>query len=497
MPPEDLCAHTDKGADLRVCHGFGVRFITGQTQVCHYAKRHETFPLSHMSDHQANKIDSVGAPQRAESSDPIFDRRLVDGLLLQAGIDLSRCGLEELWGAINLLERELGAEFLRMDFGVPGLRPSIIALAAQAAALTNSVIPSQYPPSDGIPQLKGAASQFLNKFLSVETPPACILPTCGATQGAFVAQAVAARRHEKMNEILFLEPGYPPMKAQARFLGIKSTGIDLYDHRGDRLIDAIESTVREKGSIGAISWSSPNNPTWNVLTEEELKGIARICDSCDLVAIEDAAYFGMGTRTEAGRPSKTVAQFTDNYFLLLSASKMLSYAGERIGLLATSQQMMRRRYDGLEPAFGTKEVGAALKRTIFNLTAGAPHSAQYAIADLLEALNAGEYDLERSLAVYSQRAKKIKTLLIDNGFYLIYESAERSTSGDGFYFTFGYPGFDAMRLFKELLYYGVTALPLQLFGSSRSDGLRGCVALIDQQNLSVLAERITRFRRDH
>ena len=462
-----------------------------------YAKHHKTFALLLMNDSQANRIDPVGAPRRAESRDPIFDSQLVDELLLREGINLSRCGLEELWGAIDLIERELGAKFLRMDFGVPGLRPSIIALTAQATALTKSVIPSQYPPSDGIPQLKGAASQFLNKFLAVESPPECILPTCGATQGAFIAQAVAARRHEKMNEILFLEPGYPPMKAQSRFLGIKSTGIDLYDHRGDRLIDAIESTVREKGSIGTISWSSPNNPTWNVLTEEELKGIARVCNSWDLVAIEDAAYFGMGTRTEADRPSKTIAQFTDNYFLLLSASKMLSYAGERIGVLATSRQMMRRRYDGLEPTFGTKEVGAALKRTIFNLTAGAPHSAQYAVAAILETINAGEYDLERSLAAYSQRAKKIKTVLIDNGFYLIYESAERSTSGDGFYFTFGYPGFDAMGLFKELLYYGVTALPLQLFGSSHSDGLRGCVALIDKQNLRVLAERITRFRLDH
>ncbi len=442
-------------------------------------------------------MDRVGTPRSAESRDPIINRRSVDESLLRAGIDLTRCGLEELWASIDILERELGVKFLRMDFGVPGLRPSSLALTAQTAALTGSVIPSQYPPSDGIPLLKSAASQFLNRFLAVEAPPECVLPTCGATQGAFIAQAVAARRYENMNEILFLEPGYPPMKAQARFLGNKSIGIDLYDHRGDRLIDAIESAVREKGSIGAISWSSPNNPTWNVLTEEELKGIARICDGWDIIAIEDAAYFGMVTRTEADRPSRTVAQFTDNYFLLLSASKMLSYAGERIGVLAASQQMMRRRYDGLEPTFGTKEVGAALKRTIFNLTAGAPHSAQYAVAALLEAINAGKYDLDRSLAAYSQRAKQIKRVLIDNGFYLIYESAECSTSGDGFYLTFGYPGFDAMRLLKELLYYGVTALPLQLFGSSRSDGLRACVALIDQQNLSVLAERITRFRRDH
>src|SRR5262249_52722574 len=191
------------------------------------------------------------------------------------------------------------------------------------------------------------------------------------------------------------------------------------------------------------------------------------------VAIEDAAYFGMGARTEVERPSMTVAQFTDNYFLLLSASKMLSYAGERIGALATSRQLMRRRYNGLETAFGTNEVGAALKRTIFNLTAGAPHSAQYAVAALLEALNPGGYDLARSLAAYSQRAKEIKRALVDNGFHLIYESAEGSTSGDGFYFTFGYQGFNAIQLFRELLYYEVAALPLQLFGSSRSDGLRG------------------------
>jgi hypothetical protein len=48
--------------------------------------------LTHMSGHRANKMDRVETPRRAESHDPILNRRSVDESLLRAGIDLTRFG---------------------------------------------------------------------------------------------------------------------------------------------------------------------------------------------------------------------------------------------------------------------------------------------------------------------------------------------------------------------------------------------------------------------
>lgn len=448
-----------------------------------------------MSSYGESSRISLSNPQKPRRFNTVFDRDAIDELLILAGIDLSRFSLEELWTSINMIEKELGSRFLRMDFGVPGLRPSEIGIGAQIDALVQGLAAGQYPPSDGLPRLKEAVSLFLRRYLSIDSPPECCIPTCGSTQAAFIAQAVAGKRCVRRDTILFLEPGYPPMKAQARLLGLKSAGIDLYDHRGEDLVEKIETAVK-RGAIAAVAWSSPNNPTWNVLTENELRGIARICDRYDVVAIEDATYLGM--HQNGGRqPRLSIATFTDNYFLLISASKMLSYAGERVGVLATSKMMMQSEHKGLEATFGTRKVARAVSAAVFNLTAGAPHTAQYAVAALLEAVISGSLDLEGSLISYSRIAKRVKKAFVDNGFCLVYEIVETSTGGDGFYFTFRYPGLQAIDLIKELLYYGISALPLELFGSCRRDGLRGCVALIKEDDILQLEQRLARFRQDH
>jgi aspartate/methionine/tyrosine aminotransferase len=176
---------------------------------------------------------------------------------------------------------------------------------------------------------------------------------------------------------------------------------------------------------------------------------------------------------------------------------MFSYAGERVGLILSSSALMERHYAGLEETFGTSHVRRAINKSVFNLTAGAPHSAQYGIAALLTAVTDGEYDLSRELSAYGRRAEAVKEVFAENGFHLIYESDVSGPVQHGFYFTFGYPGFNGVELLRELLHYGLTALPLEIFGSCRADGLRACVALVRDEDMPKLAARAARFRSDH
>jgi len=430
-----------------------------------------------------------------------FDRASIDRLLAEAGIDFSRLNIEELWRLISSIEKNLGIKYQRMDFGVPGLPPPELALNAQMKALAYGAVAASYPPYDGVAELKLAAARFVQKFLGIDVEPECCIVTCGSTHGSFIAQAVAGRRYQNKDTMLFLDPGYPPMRAQAKFLGLKCQGIDLYHHRGQQLIETV-TQVTNSGNIAAICWSSPNNPTWNVLTDKELCGVAEICGRKDIIAIEDATYLGMDFRYKFNTEMAisfppSIAHHTDNYFLLLSASKMFSYAGERVGLLITSRSMMNRSYEGLEETFGTSTVRRAINKGVFNVTAGAPHSAQLGIAALLEAISNGEYNLTETLFEYGRRAQAIKDILLRNGFHLIYESDISAPVQNGFYFTFGYPGFSGVELLKELLYYGLTALPLSLFGSCRIDGLRACVALVRTDDLPYFEEIVRCFRKDH
>ena len=72
------------------------------------------------------------------------------------------------------------ASCIRMEFGIPGLPVSPIAIEAEAEALGQLGVGHVYSPSEGIPPLKEEASRFVKAFLDLDVPPSCCIPTVGA-----------------------------------------------------------------------------------------------------------------------------------------------------------------------------------------------------------------------------------------------------------------------------------------------------------------------------
>jgi len=104
----------------------------------------------------------------------------------------------------------------------------------------NDALPSTYPPFDGIPRLKKATVEFIHQFLDIHVSPTNCIPTVGAMHGCFISQAIAGRRKEVSDTILFIDPGFPVNKLQTQFLGLKNMSIDLCDYRGNILGEKLE-----------------------------------------------------------------------------------------------------------------------------------------------------------------------------------------------------------------------------------------------------------------
>jgi hypothetical protein len=98
---------------------------------------------------------------------------------------------------------------------------------------------------------------------------------------------------------------------------------------------------------------------------------------------------------------------------------------------------------------------------------------------------------------YGERAKIMKKLFVDNGFSIVYNKDIDLELADGFYFTISYPGFTGARLLMELLYYGISAISLEITGSERKEGLRACVSQVQLDQMSLLENRLQKFREDH
>lgn len=398
--------------------------------------------------------------------------------------------IEEYWSIIDEVEQMLSVDFVRLDFGLPGLMPADECLTKHMAMLKPGELPQKYPPYAGIPELRREVASFVSSRLRIECQEKNVFVTCGGTQALFIAQAVVAKLTAGRKRIVLLSPTYPPLISQARFLGLDIVTIEIDSKRGVALVNEVKQIFNE-GGVVAICWSSPSNPAWRVLTHQELELIAVLCEDFNVIPIEDLTYFGMHDKGHLdGRTAfPSIAQYTDDYFLVLSASKMLNYAGERIGFLAASSKLLDYESNYLEDAFGTKLMRRVCGSLIFNLTAGAPHSAQYGVAAVLAAINSGTIDLNGTLSTYVKRSRTVKRLLKENGFYLIYSDGYEEDL-DGFYICFGYPGVSSIELLRELLYVGITVLPLSVFGSVRSDGVRACIGRLNEEKLILLASRL-------
>jgi hypothetical protein len=135
--------------------------------------------------------------------------------------------------------------------------------------------------------------------------------------------------------------------------------------------------------------------------------------------------------------------------------------------------------------------------TVYALSAGVSHSSQYALAAMLKAANDGQFNFVESVKEYGEKARIMKKLFTDSGFKIVYDRDEDDPIADGFYFTFSYPGFSGEDLLRELIYYGISAISLLITGSTRTEGIRACVSLVQREQFPELKKRLQHFHKDH
>ncbi len=394
------------------------------------------------------------------------------------------------------LERRTGEKFIHLEMGSPGLPANRIGIDAQKAALDKGVA-SAYPNISGITPLKEQASRFIKAFLNVDVNPEGCVPTVGSMMGTFASFITCTHLSPEKDTILFIDPGFSVQPLQAKVLGYKRESFDVYDCRGTRLRDKLEG-ILSQGHIAAIIYSNPNNPSWVCLTEEELSYIGALATKYDTIVIEDLAYLGMDFRKDLGHPFQppyvaTVARYTENYILMLSASKIFSYAGERIATVAISNTLYNRVYPALSTEFGIDTLGRFfIFMVVYTMSSGVTHSAQYALAAMYKAACDGDINFVEDTREYARRAARLKEIFLRHGFHIVYDKDLEEPVSDGFFFTIGRKGYTGDELLDRLIHYGVSAISLRTTGSEQQ-GLRICTSMVKPEHYDLLDERLRIF----
>ncbi len=432
----------------------------------------------------------------------IFSEELVEKAVKELHIaDLSRATIGEVLLVAQYLEKETGIPFIRMDQGSPGLPVNQLGVEAEKAALDRGV-GSQYPAAAGVPELKNEASRFVKAFLDIDISPRACIPTVGSVAGSYGSFIACTQRIKGKNKVLFIDPGFPIQKSQLRIIGADWVEFDIYNYRGQALRKKLEDML-SNGDIAAIVYSNPNNPAWICLEEEELAIIGELATKHDVIVMEDLAYFCMDFRTDMGHPFEppyppTVAKYTDNYILMLSASKIFSYAGQRIALSCVSDALFDRQFPDLAERYKDSGVFGPtfIASILYMITSGCTASTQYAYAEMLRLSTEGKINFVADTREYAIRAEKMKRIFTENGFHIVYDHDVTQQVGDGFFFTIGYGNMTGGELLKELLYYGVSSISLSTTGSEQ-EGVRACTSRMREDLYDTMQERMKAFHEDH
>lgn len=426
-------------------------------------------------------------------------------VLQQHGIEqISQANIRQCVAVSKALEPVLGAPFVHLEFGVPGLPACHYGTEAEIEAIEQG-IPNTYANVAGEPFLKEAAARFVKAFLDVDVTPESCIPTVGSMQASYTLFLILSQYEEGRDTVLFIDPGFPAHHLQVNILGIRAIHIDIYNYRGQKLSERLEEELRS-GRVCSIFYSNPNNPTWMCLTEDELKSIAELADKYDALVVEDLAYFGMDFRKDFSKPFQppyppTAAKYTQRYMLLISASKIFSYAGGRIAIAVFSPRVFHFKTPRLKQRYGLTDTfgGNYVYTYLYCSSSGTVHSSQYALAAMMNAAVEGKVNFVEDMKEYARRAKRCKEIFFKHNFYLVYDKDGDQPVSDGFFFTMGYIDPETgkpmlcEKLLSRLMRCGICAITLNTTGSGQ-EGLRLCVSrLSSDTDFQALDQRLTEF----
>ena len=145
---------------------------------------------------------------------------------------------------------------------------------------------NQYPPSQGIPELRQAVATHQRDWYGLDLDPETdVLVTVGATE-AIAATLLALC--EPGDEVVMFEPTYDSYAACASMAGAVPSLVRL--HPPDWHFDPDELAAAVGPRTTMVLLNSPHNPTGKVFSAEELAQVAALCRAHDLLAVTDEVY---------------------------------------------------------------------------------------------------------------------------------------------------------------------------------------------------------------
>ncbi|HEY9267425.1 MAG TPA: pyridoxal phosphate-dependent aminotransferase [Mycobacterium sp.] len=253
---------------------------------------------------------------------------------------------------------------------------------------------NQYPPGLGIAPLRHAIAAQRRRRYGIEYDPDTeVLVTVGATEA--IAASVLGLV-EPGSEVLLIEPFYDSYSPVIAMAGCDRRAVPMLpDGRGFAIdIEGLRRAVTPKTK--AIIVNSPHNPTGMVATDDELRALAELAVSADLLVITDEVYEHLVFDGRRHLPLAGYPGMAERTVTISSAAKMFNVTGWKIGWACGPSELIK---------------GVRAAKQYLSYVGGAPF--QPAVAQALSTEDAWVEGLRVSL---QSRRDRLGSALADIGF---------------------------------------------------------------------------------
>lgn len=357
-----------------------------------------------------------------------------------------------------------GRDILSFSAGEPDFdTPEPIKLAAKAALDQGF---TKYTQVAGIPELKQAIANKLERENGLRYEPKQILVSNGAKQSLFnVFQALI----DKGDEVIIPAPYWVTYPELVTYSGGSNVFIETNEQNGFKITaKSLRQAITSKTK--ALVLTTPSNPTGMVYTKQELESIAQVLQGSSIVVIADEMYEKLlydGEFVSVGSISQDIFERT---ITINGLSKSVAMTGWRMGYCACADSTLIKLMTNLQSQCTSNINSITQKASIIALEGGVDTQ----IESMRQAFLA-----RRDLAVAGiNQIKGLRTLSPQGAFYLFISIGNAC-------------GGDSMEFCKQLLEQeGVALVPGSAFGM---DSFVRLSFACSSEQLSQGIERIARF----
>lgn len=239
--------------------------------------------------------------------------------------------------AINsLVQKKLaaGEKIYNLSIGEPMVVTDAVVIAAAEQAMKNGQ--THYAPALGIPELRTAASSWVNRMYKTNYEIANTLVTCG---GKFGLYALARTVLGPGDEALVISPYWVSYPSLIEMTGARVNTICAQEINGWK-ITAEDLRTKITQNTTVIFFNNAGNPTGVLYSRAELESLIAVAVEHNILFISDEVYSGLtyeGDFVSAG----SFPEWQGNVVVIQSVSKHFAMTGWRVGIVFGAPELIK------------------------------------------------------------------------------------------------------------------------------------------------------------